>query len=277
MTTHCNNCGQAVLPDDTKCWHCGAPLAPQQNVVEKDDNDDEGVKWQIATTADGMAIDTLASPTVVYGLVTAVVIVIAFVLLGRLSQPPLLQVAASQIPPNGWSRVTYGDYEFTVAMPDSWEIMRSDQTETATLIKTVTNLPYYTDEVFLPYQKLVDDLEILLLAYDQKESAAEGPFIIIARSQALSDLSYDQAEQLSSEMAAALSYEIFSQEVIDDANKSHFALATVTAHLRCQQQFTTGRVASLLITACAPQPEYVQQREILEEILRSFEYLKRNN
>ncbi len=276
MTTYCNNCRQAVLPDDSTCWHCGAQLTPQPKSTEEPNKKDQVTKWQLNTTADGVALDTLASPAIVYGVITAVVIIMVFVLLGQLSQPPLLQIAASQVPPNGWSRITYGDYEFTVSMPAAWEMVRSDQIEATSLTELVNDLPYYENEVFLPYQTLADDLEILLWAHDQNQAAAAGPFVIIARSQQLSTLSPEEADELASQLSADLSYEIFQQEIVDNANKSHFALATVTEHFRCQQQFVNGRVASLLITACAPQPEYVQQRETLEEILRSFEYLKRN-
>jgi hypothetical protein len=273
LTIHCDNCRQAVLPDDSNCWHCGAKLTPQTYPANETAEQESRQKWQLDSASSGLSLESLAAPTVVYGLITAVVILATFILLGRLGQPPLLQLATSNMPPNSWRRLADSEYKFIVTVPPTWNTVEAEESENA-LAAMVETLPY-KDEIMLPYDAVINDLAYLLLAY-KEESANDGVIVIIAESKRLSSLTLEEAEALAEANAAELGYDIVRQEIIQNANKSHFALTILTKTRRCEQQYVNGESASLIISACTSLADYVQEKGTLEEILASFEYLGRN-
>lgn len=280
MTSYCTNCGQAVLPDDSSCWHCGYKLIPQKRMEEEEKKPAGRMQWQRETAAGVLNTESLPAPLVVYAIVTAVVLLLTLVLLNRLSQPPLLQINPNSIPPRSWPIVTYGNYEFMLNLPPNWTYATAagDSANVSKLESFMSELPY-RNELFLPYSTLASDIEFLLVAYqedeDSEEAAVLTPFIVVAQSTTLNQLSPEQAFDIALTAAGTLGYDVLQREIVDNANRSHVAVGTLTANLRCQQQFINGRAQTMLVALCASQRSYIANREVFAQIMNSFEYLKR--
>ena len=273
MTINCPNCKQSVLPDDTSCWHCGAPLTPvQKQPDEQETAAQKREEWLLQPAGiDALSTDVKPSPTVVYTLMTAVVITAAFLLLSRLSQPPLVQVPVSHILPAGWSALTIGDYDMTVELPDSWETVEVTTAEQQRIFTEQLESAGYGSQPLLPFSRLYDDLTLRFYAY-KNESIADGPFMLIVTSDQLQPLPYEEVDAAVEQNRDRLGYTIFQQEIIENANRSHYALGIAIEPLRCRQQLITGRDVGIILAICTPQQSFTAEREVIEDIYASFEY-----
>ncbi len=273
MTYHCDNCGQAALETDTICWHCGRSLA-QREAKEK--------SLPAAGNEEKERPLPLTRISAYAGLTLAIVIALLAVMNALGQQPQVIQGISSSLKP-GWITITDQNRVFTLNLPSAWQRLdRYDSEQQAELIKQVHQNNQY-QAALSPYDDMADDRQLLFLAAANQTNmdTAVPPFIVIARSQQLGQLSPEQMTVLLREGPSGV--KLLRSNLAEGINGRRQALSILTMfyidqELRCQHLFTYETAAKenpdgFLVVGCASEDAYNDYTNVFHEILVSFQPL----
>ncbi len=265
MNIRCANCGQMALETDGKCWHCDEPLPGREHAARKR-----------VRVRESWARDGGPAAIAVYGGLTVLVVLAALLVMRSLGQKPQLQVRLGNRTPPGWTFLPGGDGRFTVTLPDTWTwfegAIPAEAEALESLIQGDNRLPMATH----PLGAETDDMQILFAAEGQPGDPDSSLFMVVAASDRLNLLTYDEA------LAFLLKDNSDLGEVrfVDNFDKSHVSIIATTplddsseAAIRCRQQFVLGREVSLLASLCAPAGDYAAYGDHFDEIMASFQHL----
>jgi hypothetical protein len=275
MLSHCPNCQQPVLPDDTTCWQCGAKLAykpaasttPSSRANKRPATATDRLlalnrRW---VRDDGEEV-VFIRPGLVYGLLTLFSFLFLVGSLWGLSSAPLVQITAAELPPAGWESLTIGNYEYTLDLPTQWQVWRADRPEDGPFL-TAGDTP----EVHLtqqPLRGLANEWETIL--WGSEPTGELRAYVVVARTPAfVSD--YEQLLQLAQQQQLAPPTRLFSSDLTENGRRTHLWAQISREPFRCRQQLVNGYPYALLLTSCVPQEQFGQYNLLLEQLHTSFE------
>jgi len=261
----CANCGQPALTTDNICWHCGEPLPwYEENAAEE------------VRVKEGWGLRASPSSILIYAGITIFVVLALVFVMSALAGQPKVQVSLGTRPAEGWEVITDADQTITAYLPLEWTWYDGADSEGQDRISTLLAESGHYLEGTNPLGGAVDDLTVAFLALSPVTSSdGISPFMIVARSEKLNRLEYDDASIFVDEGDAVISELRF----IDNFERSHLKVVTeqelgsTNERLRCRQQFIRGEDASVILSLCAPARYYTSQQTLFEEIANSFQRL----
>ena len=261
----CANCGQPALTTDNVCWHCGKPVP----WFDEDVTEEVRVK-------EGWGLRASPSSILIYAGITVVVILALVFVMSSLAGQPKIQVSLGTRPVEGWEVVTDSGQTLTTYLPQEWTRYDGADPEQGEKISELLAENGHFLEGTNPLGGAVDDLSVAFLAQSTvRSSEGISPFMIVARSEKLNFLEYDEASIFVDEGDIAIS----EMRFIDNFERSHLKivaeqeLESANERLRCRQQFIRGEGDAVLLSLCAPVRCYTSQQTIFEEIANSFQRL----
>lgn len=275
MLSHCPNCQQPVLPDDTTCWQCGAKLADKPAALP---TTSAGAKKRPSTATDRLlALNrrwvrddgeevVFIRPGLVYGVLTLLSFLFLVGSLWGLSSTPLVQITAAELPPAGWETLTIGNYEYTLDLPSQWQLWRADRPEDVPFL-TAGDAP----EVQLtqhPLRGLATEWETIL--WGSEPTGELRAYVVVARTPAFT-VDYEQLRQLARQQPIDPQAHLFSSGITENGRRTHLAADISWEPFRCRQQLVNGYPYALLLTSCVPQEQFGQYNQLLEQLHNSFE------
>ncbi len=251
MIALCPRCRQPVLPDDTSCWQCGAPLAAAD-----------------PSTDPAAAAPARLSPFAVYSAVTLVLVLLALVLLRQLGRQPLLQIVPGYARPAGWVTVTPPDRAFTLDLPPTWGQASGPLADSggAPLLKA--------DLVALAYPLVAPPVTatVVWAAWSGARLEDAAARLVIVRDEALVGLDLETAAA----RAEATDLAALNATVVDDFARSHVSLLLEMTRpnwgrQRCRQQIYPA--TALVVAVCGTPERFRFEAQTVETILQSFQPL----
>ena len=184
MTTKCPNCGQPALETDTICWHCGQSLPREKSQTEPAE-----------VTAVSPESPPFPLPSILaYGGLTLVIIIALLGVMQALGrQPQVVPSLGSSLKP-GWTAVTDDNQTFTLNLPAQWQRLdRYDPEQEDAFIAALRQNDQY-QAALATYDAVANDRQLLLLvqAEPTETETAVPPFILVTRSQQISQLTPEQ-------------------------------------------------------------------------------------
>lgn len=273
MTYQCENCGQAALETDVICWHCGHALPRQQNKAA----DETAVSPPSAPSLSASLSLPLPSIAAYGGLTLIIIIALLWVMQALGQQPQVVQSLGDTLPP-GWTAVTDTNREFTLNLPAQWAVWdRSNpQQEEGFITMLRQNEQYQT--ALAPYDTAADDRQLLLLAQTDQAETAVPAFIMITRSQKISQFTPEQMTRLLEAGPASLELQRANLEVSINGREQITYITAMPYQdqpLRCHHLFYKDTPDSYLITGCVSQDGYATYTNLLHNVLVSFQPLLR--
>ena len=268
MPVKCEHCGEPALSSDSTCWHCGQPLAGR-----------EGKYAEVITAGDSWRRTGKTNAVIVYGIMTILVIVAAIVVMAMIGRQPLLQIAIGTQTPKEWKSVSPADKAFFVNLPERWAVWDgADDDQSESFNRRLSENEFLILGTH-PFGAEVDDIQINFIAQEENRvNGVPGLFFVIANSQKLAGLSYDEAVQFLSNS----DYQVRKTLIVDNFDKSNLSITVQTPlndeqgdALRCRQQFILGEADVMLAAVCAPDGRYPAQEAKILAILESFQRLSR--
>lgn len=238
-----------MLETDTVCWHCGWRLS--QTEAPKPTRLKEETQKEISLSAIGA-----------YGGITAVIILLIFLVMNVLGQKPFVVIS----PESGrdWQVVTDTNQRYTFDLPSGW-VWQEGQTGSEVgeeAIKTA---------VFVALQDLAEDTEVLGTAVSSNSERAG--LLVVGQSQSLYSLT--MADLVERERNTAVSEAIVVENLLGNPQAHWVMELPGTPPWKCQQDVVRGQTVNYLVAVCAPNPQYTPQIKQLEGILYSFQPLFR--
>ncbi|MCB8944165.1 MAG: hypothetical protein H6658_10460 [Ardenticatenaceae bacterium] len=269
MTQSCPNCNQTVLPTDTVCWQCGYRLTKQPAAPKARPD---------APTAVAPAEPFSLSAVMVYGGVTAVLVIFLLLTMRGLGKRPLVFLHPDTNVNTGWLPVTDQSLQFTLDIPPTWHSFdKQDPAQRQALADLLAEEAAVAGAV-VPLDTAVTDMEIVMVMMaEQVETTDALPgFVVVAQSKALGRLSSDEVVQLVGRETAVTVTEVNRfRSFLGDNRLSLLLEMPPTSHeLTCQQHIIYSQTGAFLLAGCAPANQYAVYREPLEKILGSFQPLR---
>lgn len=278
MTSNCPNCGQPALETDTICWHCGQSLPREKSQAK-----------QTAATAVSPESLSLPLPGIMAygGLTLVIVIALLWVMQSLGRQPQVVQSLGNSLKP-GWTAVTDYNQTFTLNLPAQWQRLdRYDAEQEAAFVAALRQNGQY-QAALASYDAVAGDRQLLFLiqAGQTETDAAVLPFILVTRSQQISQLTPEQMTDFLEGGPGGLDVQRVNLEASVNGREQ---VTYITAQpfndltLRCQQLFYLGdndsenseTPGSYLIMGCVSQDSYATYTNIFHDILVSFQPLLR--
>ena len=255
-----------ALETDSKCWHCGQPLPGRE--------DAGGKKVKVR---DSWTRDSGPASIAIFGGLTLLVVVAALLVMSSLGGQPQLQIRLGTRARPDWTFFTASDGRFTVTLPNSWTWQDGTDPAAAAALQTHLDAGERYQLASQPFGAETEDLTILFAAEGPQPGNGEPPFMIVASSPLLNQLTYKEAVVflLNSD------YDLQQARYVDNFDKSHVSIIvnprvddTSGQAIRCRQQFVLGREESLLASLCAPAGRFSAYSNQFNEILTSFQHLE---
>jgi hypothetical protein len=268
MASRCEHCGEPALDSDTVCWHCGMPLAGH-------DEQPPASKTQIK---EGWQRSTTPTAVVFYVGLTIFIIVATVILMVMLGRQPIVQIRLGTRAPNNWQEVTDADLSFTLYLPSRWHWLDSglaDQQLALDARLAESNIYHLGSQ---PFGIEIDDLTVQFLAQDTSESGdQEAAFLIVATSDLLNRLSYDEARAFLS----SSDYAINNVAFVEAYEKSHLRYEIQidgsdqeSSLINCRQMLILGSGEAMLVSLCRPLTSLRNYEDTFIDILDSFQRLR---
>lgn len=268
MANRCDHCGEPALDTDDVCWHCGMSLRGQE---EQPPSSKTQIKegWQESTTP---------TAVVFYVGLTIFIILATVILMVMLSRQPLVQIRLGTRVPNNWQQVTTADLSFTLYLPSRWQWLDSALSNQ----QQVLDDRLAESEIYLlgsqPFGKEIDDLVVEFLAQEASESMdQDGMFLIVATSDLLNRLSYDEAE----DFLLSGDYVINDVTFVENYEKSHLRYDLQidgsdqdSSKIICRQMLILGTSEAMLVSLCRPLKSARNYENTFVDILDSFQRLR---
>jgi hypothetical protein len=285
MSERCENCGNPVLATDTICWHCGWKLPKRPRLKTSSPAPPPTARSRQAREArESAGSDTLAvdrydlRAIIVYGALTAVILVALLVVMRSLGRQPLLVAGADLRLGDDWTAVTDNNLRYVLSLPSGWQWLdgayREQQGLLDELAASVPNIRWS----LAPLGEVAGDLELLAVAYQPEPPEVGGPFVFVAigRSQRLGQIAPQQALELLAERSLPLAATDLIEN-IPGQPQARFALLDNSRQVQCRTLFMPNDDESVgyLVTACAPQESFGRVQRDLDRILDSFQLFQR--
>lgn len=252
------------MPTDTVCWHCGEPLAEIEESFQ-----------EVAKPVSDRKQEGAGESPLVYGVMTAFIIVAAVIVMFLLGNRPRVQIGLGTIVPGSWQSVSPEDLSFYVNLPSDWQAWDGSDRDLADEFKEVLSRNSRFLAGTQPLGAEVADMQVTFVALDEGSGTDAGEFfLVVGLSRRLAGLTYEEAGQFLSQS----DYAVRRVEYIDDFDRSHLSIdVEVQADgidegiLRCQQQFIRGDSESMLASLCGPRRFYLNRQFEISKILDSFQ------
>ncbi len=258
MTLRCENCGQAVQPTDAVCWQCG---------------------WKLSPTVEDVAIagerPLSVTAVLVYAALTLGIIVLLLLGFHALSRYPLVMLDPKAPIKPGWEFLTDQRQTFTLEVPPGW-MWREDDLGSRLADWLADNPPVGAS--LYPWNELVDDLEILLVADNlDPESTDQVPgFVLVTRSFRLAQVTPEQMTAVWRDSVAPENLMAVSVATDLHGEAKGTAVLTISSggeEWVCRQEGVAGRDGRYLVIACLPAALYEAHAREHEILLSSFQLL----
>ncbi|MCA9920297.1 MAG: hypothetical protein KC445_20215 [Anaerolineales bacterium] len=188
-----------------------------------------------------------------------------------IGQAPLLRFGGNNTPLTGWQPITDSQLTFTLNLPVSWQAIELTTDPSA---QTMPPLPTLADS----FTGLVADSELLFLGLDEAETAVSHPFVLIAQSQRLTQLTAQQyiayAQTQFPDTLEILDAAVTTNDLGQMKGQLHFNLLLNDNQWRCTHQFLPSNTTAFLLTTCADINQFTDQQTTFEAILLSFQPLE---
>lgn len=258
MTLRCENCGQGVQPTDAVCWQCG---------------------WKLSPTAADVAVagerPLSVTAVLVYAALTVGIVVSLLLGFRALSRYPLVVLDPKAPIKPGWEFFTDQRQTFTLEIPPGWTWREDDLS--GRLTDWLADHPPVGASLY-PWNELVDDLDILLVADNlEPETAEQVPgFVLVTRSYRLAQVTPEQMTAVWRDRVAPENLRAVSVAAdLHGAAKGTAVLAISSGDDEwvCRQEGVAGRDGRYLIVACLPADLYEAHAPEHEILLSSFQLL----
>jgi hypothetical protein len=263
MAKACPNCGQPTLETDITCWHCGWQLAPQKTARPV-------TKQRPTATA---ALPYPLSTIMLYGAMTAVVLIALLLVMRSLGQKPLITIHPETRLGANWTPVTDGAQRFTLDLPADWRWLDGDSDQRALTDALAEDGRFHA--ALAPLGDLIEAGDILLIASYTPFAADDlAGLVVVAHSEILDRLTPEQAIQWSGQNTADLVIqEARLAEGFTGVTHALLLVENPNSGWRCRQHFTPGPADSFLVAACAPRSWFPRYAGDLQNIVASFQLL----
>jgi hypothetical protein len=219
------------------------------------------------------------SAVLIYGAVTAIVLIGLWLALQTLGRHPLVLLNPDTNVNTGWIPVTDEALRFTLDIPPTWQsFARQDPQQQTDFEALIADNEQFSTAVSLLSTPL-PDMEILLIVIGEKaEQITTSPgFVVVARSEALSRLSLDEQVALAQRPVAGIELHqvtFFRSFVGDNRASLSLKIPATRDALICQQHLVQGAGEGYLLAGCAPETRVQAYSEPIEKILASFQLLR---
>jgi hypothetical protein len=277
MRDTCDNCGRAVLPTDTICWHCGQPL-PAEPSPSPEDRSQAGEKGanEAGAGANGTAASSprpSRSLLLAYGSLTLVIFIAMLWVMGALGKYPLLVVNPDTRGGANWDIVEGDNGHYQVSLPEDWRRWQADD---AGFQDELASDSRYRAALF-PLGAIAEDTDYLLLALTNHHSAAEAPgFLAVGRSDRLGRAPLPQVIELV-QQSPAISIrraEIEPGLTGRDQVQLELDFARDGNTWRCRQWVIPARETTFLLGTCALPNDFIRYEDHFADLLLSFQPLQ---
>jgi hypothetical protein len=278
----CENCGRPILLADITCWHCGYSLPDRK---KSRIGQDTGV----ASTARLFGAARPSDPTTgedgkynfraiaLYGTLTLFVIMGLMIVLSVLGRYPTLVRSANLALGSDWIAVTDADLRYTISLPDSWQWLDLAYRDQQMVLPLLIERQPYINRALQPLGEAADDIEILSIAVNALtlEETAPRPFVVIARSEGLRELTPQAVLNLLNGYSLPVSEQSIDRRLAGQPQARYNVLDLEHAY-QCRHLFVTdSESAGYLVAACAPQARFAVMQRELNNILDSFQLIQR--
>jgi hypothetical protein len=271
MAHNCKNCGQPALDTDTICWHCGQPLPKQTKPAV---NEKKAATSDPLPATASLPLQSIAA----YGGLTLLIIVILLAVMQALgNQPQVVQSLGDSLKP-GWTDVTDYNRTFTLNLPMQWvKLDRYHPEQEETFIGQLRENDQY-QSVLAVYDAIANDRQLLFLSQAAVPETAVPPFVLVTRSEQISQLTPVQMTDFMDTTPVGLSILRANLEATVNGREQVTYITTMPYKddtLRCHQLFYKDEPASYLIIGCVSDDGYSEHTNIFHDILVSFQPLLR--
>lgn len=262
MKQYCDNCNKPVLKSDPVCWHCGHTL-PEQATSATQESGGGSVE---EASADALPIAKLA----LHGGLTMFVILLALLFMRSLGQKPLLALNPATRTQD-WQSIVDDSQRYAIDIPVVWEVALTD-VDGEKIAEWLADNPDLATAVD-PLGGGVDDTEWLLVARSGDN------YLVLAHSQRLSRLTAETAVEWHSTRTSD-DFEIMQSIVgtsLSGLPQADLIVRNNENNAQCQQRFIPQGNDSYLLSVCTHVSRFGRFSETFEEILSSFQPLKRTS
>ena len=275
MADHCPNCDRPVLATDVTCWHCGYQLPKKSNARLPGAPASTG---RLPASAEAAAkpgeYDWRA--LVVYGLLTAAIVVGLGLVMRSLNRQPILVRSAGMNLGGEWVIVTDSELRYTLSFPTDWQWIDAPARAQNELLGKVIERQPYIGHALKPLGELAGDVEIVAAAVGTRllEDTDPKPFVVVGRSERLRGVGVQDALDLLDERPFQVTEKAIDTHLAGQT-QARFNILDGDNAYQCRHLFVAGdEKPAYLVAACAPQPRFGSLKQDLDDILDSFQLLE---
>lgn len=256
------------MATDSQCWHCGRQLATRVIKPPRQSQTDTAVP-----------ADTLPLPTfrtmLLYTALTAAALLILIATTRAIGQAPLFLVNRSNLPQPGWLAFTDGQQQYTLNLPESWQLV--DMTRAATAPELRSSPPLQA--LNSTFNALVNDSQLLFLGAEDTAVFPNGTpaFVLVAHSQRLQQLTPEQlatyAQQQLPDNVTLINMAMPEADTAVPVTTLLFNIEQDEQIWRCLEHFVPGDDGLYLVNTCTSFGQFPLHQSDFETILRSFQPL----
>lgn len=257
------------MATDSQCWHCGRQLATRVIKPPRQSQTDTAVP-----------ADTLPLPTfrtmLLYTALTAAALLILIATTRAIGQAPLFLVNRSNLPQPGWLAFTDGQQQYTLNLPESWQLV--DMTRAATAPELRSSPPLQA--LNSTFNALVNDSQLLFLGAEDTAVFPNGTpaFVLVAHSQRLQQLTPEQlatyAQQQLPDNVTLINMAMPEADTAVPITTLLFNIEQDEQIWRCLEHFVPGDDGLYLVNTCTSFGQFPLHQSDFETILRSFQPLR---
>lgn len=256
------------MATDRQCWHCGRQLATRVIKPERRSQPDTAVP---TTPLPLPAFRTI----LLYAALTAAALLILIATTRAIGQAPLFLVNSNNQPQPGWLAFTDDRQQFTLNLPESWQLVDMGRAATAPELRSSPPL----QALGRTFTALVSDAQLLFLGTEDTAVFPAGSpvFVLVAYSQRLDQLSPQQlatyAQQQLPENVSLVAVETPEAETAVPITTLLFNIEQDEQLWRCLEHLVPGGDGFYLVNTCTSFAQFPGHQSDFETILRSFQPL----
>ncbi len=278
MAEHCPNCDRPVLATDVTCWHCGYQLARKANTrpANASASTTPGSRLPVAGEAAAKPAEYDWRALVVYGLLTAAIVVGLGLVMRSLNRQPILVRSAGIDLGGEWVVVTDADLRYTLSFPTDWQWIDAAAHAQNELLGQVIERQPYIDRALRPLGEIAGDVELAAVAVGARllEDTDPKPFVVVGQSERLRGVNPQDALDRLDERPFQVTEKAIDTHLAGQTQARFNVLDSANAY-QCRHLFVAGdEKPGYLVAACAPQARFGTLKQELDDILDSFQLLE---
>ncbi len=281
MSNSCPNCDKPILESDTVCWHCGfvLPKRPKPRATAEPANRVASLHLPARERqpAESVPVAYDFRALAIYGLLTLAVILSLWMVMRSLSRQPILVRSAALDLGGNWVSVTDVDLVYTLTLPSDWQWLDVGYRDQSELLTKVFDRQPYMARALRPLGEGAGDVETLSVAVGTQvlETTDPQPFVIVARSERLGEMSPETALELLGNSSLPVSEQSVDTHLAGQP-QARFNILDMPNAYQCRHLFVTAESKpAYLVAACAPQSRFGTMQRDLNTVLNSFQLLER--